>query len=102
MSPTRRTLLVSVLLTFACVASACSGDDGGAAGQGSGATSTSAPTVTGDTYSEPGPYPVGVTTLTLPSGPSVEVWYPAAADGGGKVTYDTRDFVPDSIKSLLT
>jgi dienelactone hydrolase len=32
----------------------------------------------------------------------VEVWYPAAEDGGGEVSYDTRDFVPESVRSLLT
>ena len=53
-------------------------------------------------YSEPGEHPVGVTTLALPSGPEVEVWYPAAEDGGGEVSYDTRDFVPESVSALLT
>lgn len=51
-----------------------------------------------------GPHPVGVATLTGADGLVVEVWYPAdpstpteASDG-----YDIRDFVPDTIRALLT
>lgn len=53
-------------------------------------------------YSEPGPYPVGVTTLTLAKGPKVEVWYPATAGVSGTDTYDVRDYTPDAIKAILT
>ena len=52
-------------------------------------------------YAEPGPYPVGVTTLALPSGPrSRSGTRPPRADG--EVTYDTRDFVPEAVRALLT
>lgn len=53
-------------------------------------------------YSEAGPYPVGVTTIRLADGPDVEIWYPAAEGTTGEVAYDVRDFVPESIRSILT
>jgi dienelactone hydrolase len=72
-------------------------------------TTTAAPTTTtlaveelAVTYAEPGPYPVGVTTLQLAKGPKVEVWYPAAAGTTGEDTYDVRDFTPEAIRGLLT
>ena len=64
------------------------------------ATTTAAPTP--DRFAEPGPYPVGVTTVTLPKGPTVEVWYPAAAPSDATTGYDVRDFVPPAIRSALT
>jgi dienelactone hydrolase len=79
------------------------------------ATTTAAPTTTESvttttidlaslaaTYSEPGPYPVGVTTYTLAKGPSVEVWYPAVEGTTGEVSYDVRDFTPPAIRDILT
>ena len=77
------------------------------------ATSTEAPTTAATTttldpaaaalaLSEPGPYPVGVTTMSLAKGPEVEVWYPAVVGSTGTVTYDIRDFVPPAITALLT
>ena len=53
-------------------------------------------------YEDPGSFPVGVTTLTLPAGNKVEVWYPAVAGTTGTVSYDVRDFTPEGIKALLT
>lgn len=53
-------------------------------------------------YTKPGPYPVGVTTRTLPKGNKVEIWYPAAKGSTGTQTYDVRDFVGPEIKKLLT
>jgi predicted dienelactone hydrolase len=52
--------------------------------------------------SEPGPYPVGVLTLQLPTGNAVEVWYPAADGTTGTDTYEMRDFVPEAVRALLT
>lgn len=70
---------------------------------------TAAPTSTtlsvaelANAYTDPGPYPVGVTTLQLAKGPLVEVWYPAAEGTTGTETYDVRDFTPPAIKALLT
>ena len=53
-------------------------------------------------YSEPGPHPVGVTTMQLAKGPLVDVWYPAVEGTTGTETYDVRDFTPPAIKALLT
>lgn len=55
-----------------------------------------------EAYLDAGPYNVGVTTLTLERGPSVEVWYPADSDGASTDTYDIRDFTPEAIRSILT
>ncbi|MCB0979528.1 MAG: hypothetical protein H6513_03670 [Acidimicrobiaceae bacterium] len=119
---TRRTL--TPLLLVALLA-ACGGDDTAtttdaptsteAATTTSGAaTTTEAPTTTGapsttvdpaaaaTAYEEPGPYPVGVTTVQLAKGPLVEVWYPAVDGSDGTETYDMRDYVPDGIRALLT
>jgi dienelactone hydrolase len=65
-------------------------------------TTTIDPASLFDVYSEPGPYPVGVTTLTISSGIAVEVWYPAAPGTVGTETYDVRDFTAPEIKALLT
>ena len=53
-------------------------------------------------YAERGPYPVGITTLTLTTGNKVEVWYPAAAGTTGTDAYDMREFVPEAVRALLT
>ncbi len=54
-------------------------------------------------YTEPGPYPVGVTTLAL-ADREVEVWYPADAAGIGTTPRDEyfiRDFVPPAFDALI-
>ena len=53
-------------------------------------------------FDEAGPFPVGVTTLQLATGPAVEVWYPAVEGTVGTDTYDVRDFTPEAIQELLT
>ncbi|MTA94048.1 MAG: hypothetical protein F2545_06755, partial [Actinobacteria bacterium] len=55
-----------------------------------------------EAYITPGPYSVGITTLTLERGPEVEVWYPAAEKSDATDTYDIRDFTPEAIRGLLT
>jgi dienelactone hydrolase len=65
-------------------------------------TTTVDPTEAAMAYTEPGPFPVGVTTLQLAKGPQVEVWYPAVEGTTGEVAYDTRDFVPQAVRDLLT
>ena len=40
--------------------------------------------------------------MTLPKGPTVEVWYPAATPPDGTTGYDVRDFVPPAIRATLT
>ena len=51
-----------------------------------------------------GPHPVGVTTLTGDDELTVEVWYPAdpATPADATDGYDIRDFVPDTIRAILT
>ena len=51
-----------------------------------------------------GPHPVGVTTLTGDDELTVEVWYPAdpATPTDATDSYDIRDFVPDTIRAILT
>lgn len=53
-------------------------------------------------YSEPGEYGVGFTTLTLPSGSPVAIWYPAEVPDGSTITYDVRDSLPEALRALLT
>jgi len=67
-------------------------------------TTTTVADVAGDitAYVEPGPFPVGVITTQLPSGPAVEIWYPAIAGSSGTESYDLRDFTPEFIREILT
>jgi len=65
-------------------------------------TATLDPAIAAMAYTEPGEYPVGVTTLELAAGNKVEVWYPAISGTTGTESYDVRDFVPDAIRALLT
>jgi dienelactone hydrolase len=70
-------------------------------------TTTIAPTTTIDlaalatAYAEPGPFTVGVRTVTLAKGNSVEIWYPTT-DAASTDDYDVRDFVPPAIRDVLT
>jgi dienelactone hydrolase len=83
---------------------ACGTDGGGESGAGDSPTTTAAPPAAelAEAYTEPGPYPVGVTTLQLDTGPEVEVWYPAVEGTIGTDTYDLRLFTPQAIQDLLT
>ncbi|MCU1396636.1 MAG: dienelactone hydrolase-like enzyme [Ilumatobacteraceae bacterium] len=65
-------------------------------------TTTADPATEADAYEAAGPYPVGVTTLTMANGIQVAVWYPAVAGSDGTETYDVRDFTAPAIKALLT
>lgn len=83
--------------TSLALVAACSG------GGGDEVTSTSTDPVTAArAYVEPGPHPVGVATLELDADRAVEVWYPAVDGTSGTVAYDVRDFVPASIRGILT
>ena len=123
-----RRLTAALLLTG--LLAACSGGDDAATTSVADAETTAAPTTTApettlpvtttpetspettapaasewEQFQAPGPYLTGSTTLVLEKGPSVEVWYPVApADGvvPADVTYDVRDFVPESIRAILT
>jgi dienelactone hydrolase len=129
MSSRRLALLPATLLVVACGGSGDAPDAGSSAASGgsvdgsaaaattdeptttstttsttttSTATTTTEPALPSRTLSEPGPFPVGVRTLELPTGNPVEVWYPAAEGTVGEDTYDVRDFVPAAVRDLLT
>ena len=107
--------LAAVIAMAACSSDGGSADPGTTAPTDSGsAPSTESPTTAEATtttvspaelaqaFTQPGEYPVGVTTLQLDKGPLVEVWYPAVPGTTGTETYDVRDFTPDVIKAILT
>ncbi len=56
-------------------------------------------------FTEPGPFAVGVTTRSLPGDHApVEVWYPAApasVTGKPRATYDVQDLLPVALKKLF-
>jgi dienelactone hydrolase len=56
-------------------------------------------------FTEPGPFAVGVTTLSLPGDHApVEVWYPASpasVAGKAKAKYDVQDLLPPALKKLF-
>ena len=61
------------------------------------------PEVTAADLAAEGPYAVGVTTRSLPEGGLVEIWYPAdESAAGGTDTYNVRNFLPESIATLIT
>ncbi len=123
MTSRRLPLSLVSLASFALLAAACSSDATSSPGTSSAGTPAAASTVASSTtppvvteaptttispavaaqaYVEPGPYPVGVTTLVLSKGPKVEVWYPAVAGSAGTDSYDMRDYVPPAVRALLT
>ncbi len=97
-------VLVAALAALALFTSACGGgdddDDAPAADETTSTTLSVADAA--NAYTEPGPYPVGITTLELEGGIPVEVWYPAVEGTAGEDTYDVRTMVPQSITDLLT
>lgn len=97
----RRHVLAALGVAATLIAGACSADDDTAASGGTTTTEVP-PALVADAFAAPGPYPVGITTLQLDSGPAVEVWYPAVPGTDGTDVYDMRDFVPDAIRELLT
>ena len=56
-------------------------------------------------FTQPGPFGVGETTLALPTnGAPVEVWYPAtkaSVANGTEATYDVVDWLPPALKKLV-
>jgi predicted dienelactone hydrolase len=57
------------------------------------------------TFTTPGPFAVGETTLTLPTdGAPVEVWYPAThanVAGQTEATYNVADWLPPALQKLI-
>jgi predicted dienelactone hydrolase len=100
--------LLPVLLLVTALVAGCSGSDKPAASADATTVPTTlAPAQAAQAYTQPGPYPVGITTLEL-KGPEskgdvkVEVWYPAVHGSVGKDSYDLRKIVPQGIRDLLT
>lgn len=56
-------------------------------------------------FTGPGPFAAGVTTLTLhPNGPLVEVWYPAtpaSVKGHPRATYNVAAWLPPAVQKLI-
>jgi predicted dienelactone hydrolase len=56
-------------------------------------------------FTTPGPFAVGETTLTLPTdGAPVEVWYPAtpaSVEGQNEATYNVADWLPPALQKLI-
>ncbi len=104
----RRPLIVTTcLLAVTTTVAACGSSAKSTAPKPAKATTTSAPNALTTTelaalYQQAGPYPVGVTTKTLPLGNKVEIWYPAVKGTTGSETYDVRDFTSPAVKQLLT
>lgn len=99
---TRRPMVVATVMTLTLLLAACSASDDAA--DPPPETTTDVPTAAeyASAFSEPGPYPVGIITLALETGPLVEVWYPAVQGTTGTDSYDMREFTPDAIQALLT
>lgn len=89
-------VLASLAIVSSLSLAACGGGSSSSSGGDPNAKSPA------EAYVNPGPYPIGVTTMTLERGPKVEIWYPAVKGTVGTDTYDVRDFTPDMIKKLLT
>ncbi len=57
------------------------------------------------TFTTPGPFAIGETTLTLPAdGAPVEVWYPAtqaSVAGQTEATYNVADWLPPALQKLI-
>ena len=104
--PHPRFVPITSLVIAAALLGACSSDPDPNASESS--TSSLATTTTlsveeaATAYQEPGPFPVGITTLELPGGIKVEVWYPAVEGTTGTDAYDVRELVPRTVKDLLT
>ncbi len=96
----RSARVVSLGVLVALVGAACSsGSDGGGEGDEAGATAVADEPV----YAEPGPYPVGVTTLDL-GDRLVEVYYPAeegSEEGVETATYEQDDPIPEEVAAGL-
>jgi len=66
------------------------------------APSTTIPSVTATDLAADGPWEVGVTTRTLPTGNLVEIYYPSTAAAVGlSEEYHVSDFLPEAIAALI-
>ena len=113
-SPAIPVLLIGTMSVLALVAAILAVALGGPPGGAPSSAGTS--TVDGDTvpvvhhlgptsFTGPGPFAAGETTMVLPSdGALVEVWYPAdpaSAAGKPEARYNVEDWLPPAIQKLL-
>lgn len=96
-----RALAVGALCCALVLGAACGSSDESSPGKTAASTTTTTPLPVGAAFAQPGPYPVGVTTLRTAKGVDVEVWYPAAESAEGTDTYNVRDFLPESIQAIV-
>lgn len=96
----RRAVVAVAVAAVALLSAACVPDPPAPA---TGTSPNDAPRASEAAYTELGPHEVGVTTLSL-GDRSVEVWYPADAEGIGDTpaeSYYIRDFIPPSFDALI-
>jgi len=98
----RPALLVTLLVSLALLAAACSGDDGGT---NRGGTDTTAVAATPEDFSGRGPYAVGQIDLQLDADHTVAVFYPVDADAvpeeGRPYTYSGESIFGPTISGVL-
>ncbi len=98
--------LTPLLLAVSLIVAACGSDSDSTSETPAVTTETTeprTPDVTAAELAAEGPYAVGVTTRTLPEGGLVEIWYPADESArGGADAYNVRDFLPETIASLIS
>ncbi|MFM8971058.1 MAG: alpha/beta hydrolase family protein [Actinomycetota bacterium] len=100
---TRRAPAFAAVLVLVVAAACSSGSSDAGPGTGDSGSATTLPAAeAAQAYTDPGPYPVGITTLALDSGQKVEVWYPAVKGTTGTDTYDVRAQIPETVRNLLT
>ena len=99
---THRALIAATVVALLLAACSSGSSDAGKKPDSSGPAPTLPAAEAARAYTEPGPYPVGITTLALESGQKVEVWYPAPEGTTGTDTYDVRALIPETVRNLLT
>jgi dienelactone hydrolase len=94
---------VAALALAACGGSSSSGTKGLAIKSGDNVPAVA--NLGAQSFSTPGPFKVGVTTLALPGNQApVEVWYPATAQavaGTKTVSYNVEDYLPAALQKLF-
>ncbi|HEY5011941.1 MAG TPA: dienelactone hydrolase family protein [Acidimicrobiia bacterium] len=95
---------LGAVLVLTAIAAGC-GHSAQSTGSATGSTTSSSPSTVAPNhavYASIGNFTVGVTTMRLPSGTKVEVWYPANGGVGfGSDTYDVRSFLPAAVAGRL-
>lgn len=95
--------ILGVLSLLAALAVLFAVHDGGSATAGNSGDAVPVESQVGSsTFVDRGPFGVGVTSLTLPNGAAVEVWYPANPNDyhGPQATYNVKNFLPAQLKAL--